>query len=96
MKHRELDMTKTVLVTTRVEPAVKKKLRAIAASTKRSESFLANEAIEAFVSANEWQVELIKQRLDAAKRGAPSVPFDRVKEWMESWGTGHDLPKPKP
>jgi predicted transcriptional regulator len=48
------------------------------------------------VSANEWQVELIKQRLDAAKRGAPSVPFDRVKEWMESWGTGHDLPKPKP
>jgi len=89
-------MAKTVLVTTRVEPAVKKKLRAIAASTKRSESFLANEAIEAFVSENAWQVELIKERLDAAKRGAPNVPFDRVKEWMESWGTGRELAKPKP
>lgn len=61
-------MTKTVLVSTRVEPELKKKLRRLAENTERSESFLAKEAIEAYVEANDWQVELIKQRLAEAKK----------------------------
>jgi predicted transcriptional regulator len=89
-------MAKTVLVTARVEPAMKKKLQAIAESTQRSESFLAKEAIEAYVEMNEWQVALIKERLEAAKAGAPSVPFEEVKAWLESLGTKKPLPRPKP
>jgi len=88
-------VAKTALVTTRVEPATKKKLRAIAESTQRSESFLAKEAIEAYVETNEWQVALIKERLAEAKKGGPTVPHEEVVAWMKSWGTKRPLPKPK-
>ena len=96
MNHIESDMAKTVLVTARVEPDVKKKLRAIAESTQRSESFLAKEAIEAYVETNEWQVALIKERLAEAKKGGPTVPHEQVEAWMKSWGATRELPRPKP
>ena len=58
-------MAKTALVTARVDPVVKQKLQALAESTQRSESFLAKEAIEAYVETNDWQVALIKDLLTA-------------------------------
>jgi predicted transcriptional regulator len=81
---------------TRVRPAVKAKLRAIAESTQRSESFLAKEAIEAYVEVNDWQVALIKERLAEAKTGTPGIPLEKVEAWVRSWGTKRELPKPKP
>lgn len=89
-------MAKTALVTARVDPGVKKKLKALAESTQRSESFLAKEAIEAYVELNDWQVSLIKDRLAEAKKGGPTVPHDEVDAWMKSWGSKNELPRPKP
>ena len=80
-------MNKTQPVMARVAPEVKDKLRAIARSTKRSESFLAREAIEAFVEANAWQIEIIKEGLDAVKAGEPGIPHDEVITLVEAGRT---------
>lgn len=36
------------------------------------------------------------QRLAEFERTRMGVPWDDVKSWMESWGTPHELPPPKP
>lgn len=80
---------------TRVRPAVKAKLRALAESTQRSESFLAKEAIEAYMEVNDWPVALIKERLEESKSGAPGIPSEKVRAWVRSWGAKRELPKPR-
>lgn len=84
-------MAKTALVTARVDPSVKKKLKALAENTQRSESFLAKEAIEAYVEMNDWQVALIKERLAEAeadaKAGKRGIPVDDMETWARSLRT---------
>ena len=60
----------TTVITTRIDAALKAKLEALARSTKRSKSFLAAEAIAAYVEINEWQIGEITagiKELDAGK-----------------------------
>ena len=89
-------MPKTMPVMTRVKPEVKEALAAMARDTNRSESFIAAEAITAFVKANAWQVDLIRRRLaEADQPDTPFVPHDEVEAWFMSLGTDNPLPKPK-
>jgi len=89
-------MPKSVPVMTRVKPEVKEALRAMAEDTNRSESFVAAEAITAYVEANAWQVELIRKRLvEAGEPDAKFVPHEEVEAWFMSLGTDNPLPKPK-
>jgi predicted transcriptional regulator len=46
----------TTVITTRIDAALRAKLEALARRTKRSKSFLAAEAIAAYVEINEWQI----------------------------------------
>ncbi len=60
----------TAVITTRIDAALKAKLEALARSTKRSKSFLAAEAIAAYVELNEWQIGEITagiQELDSGE-----------------------------
>ena len=50
-------MNKTAIVNLRVKPATKKRLEALARVTKRTKSYIAEEALEAYLSVNEWQVK---------------------------------------
>jgi predicted transcriptional regulator len=36
------------------------------------------------------------RRLREFERTGEAVPFDEVKAWVESWGTGNELPRPRP
>lgn len=56
-------------VTLRLEDAVKDKLEKLAESTHRSRSFLAAEAIKAYVENNEWQIAEIHQAINEADAG---------------------------
>lgn len=56
-------------MTVRLDAEVKERLEKLAASTERSKSFLAAEAIRAFVENNEWQVAEIKDALREADAG---------------------------
>jgi RHH-type transcriptional regulator, rel operon repressor / antitoxin RelB len=50
----------TAIVTARIDATLKAKLEALARTTKRSKSYLAAEAIAAYVELNEWQIAEIK------------------------------------
>ena len=56
-------------MTIRLEDEVKERLDKLAAPTQRSKSFLAAEAIRAFVESNEWQVAEIEAALAEADAG---------------------------
>ena len=56
-------------MTVRLENDVKDRLDALAEATHRSKSFLAAEAIRAYVENNEWQVGEIRAALKEADAG---------------------------
>ena len=76
-------MSESTTLTVRLDRAVKKRLEAAAARVRRSKSFLAAEAIEEYLSIQEWQIEAIKRGIEAADRGE-LVPHDQVKAWAKS------------
>src|SRR6267378_8278025 len=60
----------TTVITTRIDASLRAKLEALARSTRRSKSFLAAEAIAAYVELNEWQIGEITagiQELDSGE-----------------------------
>ncbi len=56
-------------MTVRLEDEVKDRLDQLAEATQRSKSFLAAEAIRAFVENNEWQIGEIRVALQEADSG---------------------------
>ena len=56
-------------VTLRLDDVVKDKLEKLAESTHRSRSFLAAEAIKAYVDSNEWQINEIHIAIQEADAG---------------------------
>jgi predicted transcriptional regulator len=95
MEDRELEMPKTTTMTVRVPPEVSERLEALARDTKRSKAYLAGEAIADFVERNAWQVARIKAALEDAQSGSPGIPQAQVEEWMDSWDTNRELPRPE-
>ena len=79
----------------RVDGAVKKRLEKLAKSTGRTRSFLAAEAIEAYLDVNEWQVAGVRQAM-ASLDGGRGIPHQQVKEWVASWDGKRERPVPKP
>lgn len=59
----------SVTMTVRLEDELKERLESLAASTQRSKSFLAAEAIRQFVESNEWQVAETQAALAEADAG---------------------------
>jgi predicted transcriptional regulator len=96
MSSNASDIPKSKIMTVRLTPAINKKLDALARDTKRSKSYLASEAIASFVDLNAWQVAHIKEALDDVRAGSPGASHQEVVDWMESWGTNHELPRPVP
>jgi RHH-type rel operon transcriptional repressor/antitoxin RelB len=76
-------MTETLSV--RIDSLTKKRLDALARRSKRSKSFLAAEAITAYVETEEWQMgEILAGIADVETRKV--VGHDRVAKWLRSWG----------
>ena len=76
----------------RVDHSQKQKLEALAKSTGRSRSFLAADAISAYLDVNEWQVAGIKAAMKSLDDNG-GVPHAAVKKWVGSWKTRGLLPK---
>ena len=81
-------------LTIRLEQSMKDRLEAVATRTRRSKSFLAAEAIEEFLSVQDWQERRVREALASADRGE-GVPHEEVTAWVESWGADNELPTPK-
>ncbi len=88
-------MADTEIVTVRLDRNVKRRLDALARAAKRSKSFLAAEAIAAYVDSQEWQFAAIHEGVAAADRG-DLVAHDAVADWFDSWDTDDERPPPAP
>ena len=71
-------------VTLRLDDEVKNKLEKLAESTHRSRSFLAAEAIKAYVDSNEWQINEIHVAIKEADAGDFATEVE-VKAAFDKW-----------
>ena len=83
-------MLKTANVTVRVKPATKKRLESLASATKRSKSYVIEEALELYLDVNEWQIAGIAQALaEAEKSDAVFVDHHEVLAQWEAKKDAH-------
>jgi predicted transcriptional regulator len=69
----------------RLDSDVRTRLEELAQRTKRSKSFLAAEAIAAYVEAEDWQLEQTATGL-VELDGGKMVSHEKVSKWLRSWG----------
>jgi len=77
-------MTETLSI--RLDSATKRRLDALSRQSKRSKSFLAAEAIAAYVEQEEWQLGEIHAAVGELDAGQ-AVSHEKVAAWLKSWGT---------
>ena len=76
-------------MTIRLEPELKSRLDKLSASTHRSKSFLAAEAVREFIEINEWQIEEIEQAIKEADDG-DFAHDQEVSTVLNKWGVNGD------
>jgi RHH-type rel operon transcriptional repressor/antitoxin RelB len=84
----------TATLSVRIDATVKKRLETLAKRSRRSKSFLAAEAIAAYVQAEEWQLREIQEALKEIDSGR-GVSHERVSKWLRSWGTPGETKAPR-
>ena len=86
-------MGDSTTLTVRLDSSVKERLDRLAGRMNRSKSFLAGAAIEEFLAVQEWQIEGIHKAIRSLDDGK-GIAHDDVVNWVKSWGTDNELPKP--
>ena len=84
----------TTTLSVRIDTDTKKRLEALSKRARRSKSFLAAEAIAAFVEAESWQLDEIQaghKELD----GDRGVSHKEVSTWLRSWGRTRERKAPR-
>ncbi|ADH86504.1 CopG family ribbon-helix-helix protein [Desulfurivibrio alkaliphilus] len=72
-------MQKAASVSVRVKAATKTRLEALATATRRSKSYVIEEALEQYLDVNEWQIEgILKAIAEADTAGAVFIDHDEV------------------
>ena len=85
-------MTETLSI--RIDSETKKRLDALSKRSKRSKSFLAAEAITAFVESEEWQLGEIHKGLEELD-SAQTASHEKVSKWLKSWGKAGETKAPR-
>jgi predicted transcriptional regulator len=67
----------------------------LAALTKRSRSYIINEAVEAYVKDRLAYVTDLDQAVSSSESGV-GHSGEQIFDWIRSWGTEQELPSPKP
>jgi predicted transcriptional regulator len=84
---QEAAMSDSTLISVRVPKEVAKRLQALAQATDRSKSYVAAQAIEEFVTLQEWQVKAIRHGLAQAKAGK-LVSHEEAQKRLAGWRSG--------
>ncbi len=88
-------MRDTTTMTVRLSKELKTKLERLAASTRRSKSYLAAEAIAEYVELNAWQVEEIGKAVEKADAGGPFVRDGDATRYLDSLARGESPRRPR-
>ena len=84
----------TTTISVRIDSDTKKQLEALAKRARRSKSFLAAEAITAYVEAESWQWDEIRAGLEELDKGH-GVAHEDVSTWLRSWGKKRERKAPR-
>jgi RHH-type rel operon transcriptional repressor/antitoxin RelB len=84
----------TTTLSVRIDTNTKKRLEALAKRARRSKSFLAAEAIAAFVEAESWQLDEIQNGIRELDQGR-GVSHKQVATWLRSWGRKRERKAPR-
>ena len=68
-------------VSFRLPQGIKQRIEQLAKSTKRSKTFLLEEAITHYLDLNEWQVKSISKGLEDLEAGRVTSHDDMIAEW---------------
>ena len=78
----------------RIDSETKKRLSALSKRAKRSKSFLAAEAIAAYVESEDWQLGEVEAGIEELDSGQ-GVSHDKVAKWVGSWGKPGEAKAPR-
>ena len=84
----------TTTLSVRIGTDTKKQLEALAKRSRRSKSFLAAEAIAAFVDAESWQLDEIQAGVKELD-GGRGIAHKDVSAWLRSWGGKRERKAPR-
>jgi predicted transcriptional regulator len=84
----------TTTLSVRLDTHIKRRLEALAKRARRSKSFLAAEAIAAYVEAESWQLDEIHAGLEELDKGR-GVAHEDVSKWLRSWGKKRERKAPR-
>lgn len=70
----------SVLLTVRVKPDVASRLEKLAESMDRPKTYLAAQAIEDYLSIQEWHDQAVQEGIAAADRGE-LIPFEKIEKY---------------
>jgi len=84
----------TVPFTFRIEKSLKKSLDLEAQAEDRSASYLASKAIKMMLELREKKHQAVQDAILEADKGV-FVSQAAVHDWLNSWDTENELPKPK-
>lgn len=87
-------VSERAIITFHTSPEVKARLELLAGSTKRSKSFLTNEAVLRYLSEEEDFIKDVEEGVKEANAGKLIAHNDAVK-YLQSLGTGKPLKIPK-
>ena len=84
------------ITTVRLQPEVVSGLEAMAEKLHRSKNWLVNQAIREFVARQEQEQSRWNETLSAMASVAQGkvASGEAVHAWLESWGSGDELPPP--
>jgi predicted transcriptional regulator len=77
-------MPESAILTLRLDPKLKNQLDRLSKSMNRSRSFVAAQAIQEYVSVNEWQIAEIKKGLAEADAGDFATE-EEVQRVLKKW-----------
>jgi predicted transcriptional regulator len=82
-------------LTLRLSKELEGRIERLAAETGRSPAEVATSAIEAYLDAEKWQVEAIREAVEKADAGGPFVSHDDMVAYMRALARG-ERPEPPP
>ncbi|MBZ5573470.1 MAG: CopG family ribbon-helix-helix protein [Acidobacteriia bacterium] len=86
--------TRSVTLSIRLKPEIKKRLAKLAMASGRSSNFIISDAVESYVADQERMLAEVRQA-DRQVQAGHYVRREDMKAWLLSWGTDHELPPPK-
>jgi predicted transcriptional regulator len=84
----------TTILSVRIDRETKERLEALAQRSRRSKSYLAAEAIAAYVEAESWQLDEIHAAMKDLDSGH-GVEHAEVAGWLRSWGRRRERKAPR-